>query len=325
MEEELVLHSFRSPRAVDPEAVIARCWATLGQLPSFHEVSSAFPTCGLSSLPLVRYGRFFFSHGHILSFFRLAFDLDFDLTPEERKESELLTELCVSRLHPATVYAMWMDARTPKYFFTPEQSLVGSLLSYPLNKVKFWWEKTQIRSYLERQHRVVSDFDAFRLAEDVHSKLSVRLGDQKFFNSAAGRSEYPRSLDIVVYAYLLEEVANLQAHAHIKDSFDHYPNLKAFMTRMETLIRSMNQSPEQAKFYDYFYVPLPSDAPELFFPPKIQVNPKLNDPGFFEPERLKLTDAPLPAKTDAGKNTAVRDGYVAGSGLILLIFLYFRA
>ena len=324
MEQELVLYSFQA-QAVDPEAVIARCWVTLGQLPGFREEVSRQRTCGLSALPLVRYGRYFFAHGHILNFFKLAFDLDFDLTAEERKESELLAELCVSRLHPATVYAMWLDASTSKDFFTASRPWPLSLLLSPFVKLRFFLERLQVKSYLERQHRVVSRHDAFRLAEDVHSRLSDRLGSKKFFNSAAGRREYPRSLDIVVYAYLLEELACLPQHAHIKESFDNYPNLRLFLGRMERVLKSMNKSIHDSRFFDLFYVKPPGDNEEIDTPPALHFQEKLYEGGFFEPERLKQENLPaLPMKPKATMSSGIREGYLVGTGLILLIFLHFR-
>ena len=324
MEQELVLHSFQA-RAVEPEAVLARCWAALGQLPRFREETSEHRSCGLGALPLIRYGRFFFAHGHILNFFKLAFDFDFDLSPEERKESELLAELCVSRLHPATVYAMWMDASTSKDFFAPSQPWPLSWLTSPFLKLRFLWEKAQVKSYLERQHRVLSAQDAFRLADDVHSRLSARLGTAKFFNSAADRRDYPRSLDIVVYSYLLEELANLPEHAHIKESFDKYPNLRLFLARMEQVLSRMGSTIQDIRYYDFFYVKPPGEDEESYRPPALRFNEKLYHSGYFEPERLKQEEAPaLPFKPKHVPASAIREGYLVGTGLILLIFLHFR-
>lgn len=323
MEQELVLLSFQG-RAVEPEAVLARCWASLGQLPRFREETSEHRSCGLGVLPLIRYGRFFFAHGHVLNFFKLAFDFDFDLSPEERKESELLAELCISRLHPATVYAMWMDSSTSKDFFAPARPWPVAWLLSPFVKLRFLWERAQVKSYLERQHRVLSAHDAFRLVDDAHSRLSARLGAQKFFNSAPGRRDYPRSLDIVVYAYLLEELGNLAEHPHIQESFDKYPNLRQFLGRMNQVLSSLSSTVQDIHYYDFFYVKPPGEEEGCYTPPVLRFNEKLYHSGFFEPERLKQEAPELPLKSAAVSTSAVREGYLVGTGLILLIFLHFR-
>mmetsp|Transcript_27610 Transcript_27610/g.49809 ORF Transcript_27610/g.49809 Transcript_27610/m.49809 type:complete len:308 (-) Transcript_27610:2951-3874(-) len=227
---EFVLHTCYSEP--NPVTYIAKAWATLCQIREFREVESAYDYNGVGPLPVLRYGHYVFEAEHIVALLRLAFDLDFELTETEREESRLIEELLYSKLHPATLYALWNQGSPGRL----DQWWLTKTLSKPLKKLGNFFTRRRLNIHLSQQHSIKSPRDAYVQADQVHSRLSQRLGDNLFFNSQPGRAEYPRSTDIVVAAYLSSELTYLESSSHIKDSFNNYQNLKDFYQRVTRIL-----------------------------------------------------------------------------------------
>lgn len=321
--EELVLCHFDKSTAADAISILAHTWATLGKIDNYSEEVSTYRTAGAGPMPLLRYGNRVFHHNHILPFFTKVpsmqtFDLDFDLTEPERLETALYTELCVSRLHPATVYAMWQDAATPKDFYTPNTPFLVRLMTLPYLKLSFAWDQFKILSYLEKQHHLVTARDAYNLVDSAHKELSERLGEKRFFNSKAGRPDFPRSIDIVVYAYLREEVTNLPGHPHLAQSLANYANLMRFFSRMEAIVEAQTRvltgkGPERELL-------LEAES----FPPKLYPAPESLAADFYQEDEMNQA-APFAVPPKSLAPSSAREAYIGGGSLILLLFFYFRS
>ena len=217
---------------------------------------------------------------------------------------------------------MWLDADTPKDFFSPEVPFLVRLLTLPYSKMSFAVEKLKVQGFLEMQHHISTTRDAFNAADDVHRKLSDRLGAKRFFFSKENRRDFPRSLDIVVYAYLLEEVTNIPGHTHLRQSLAKYPNLMAFFRTMEAAVAAQKRvvtglAPTEEK---------PINLDQESFTPKLYASPDSYSPDFFSSLKASTYPAqPIPGKVEPCSQTSSKEAYIGGSSLIVLLFLYFRS
>jgi hypothetical protein len=213
---------------------------------------------------------------------------------------------------------MWQDSDTPKDFYTPNIPFLVRLLTLPYAKLSFAYDQLKIQSYLEKQHHLVTARDAFNLVDSAHKELSARLGEKRFFHSKAGRSDYPRSMDVVVYAYLREEVTNLPGHSHLKQSLAKYENLMHFFARMESTVEAQKQVLTGEG-------PVPDLSPDSeCFSPKLYPNPESFSPEFYKQDQADL-GLPYTAPPRSVAPSSAREAYLGGGSLILLLFFYFRS
>ena len=290
--KDFVLYTSALSPTLDPVRLLVRLYRVFCDLKELTYEPSAYWWNGAGDLPVLRYGACVFPKDRILDFLKLTFDLDFDLPQREKLQSELLQELCVSALHPATVAAM-------------EQC--GSLLSWDTLTWPLWLAERIRRKFitkwfLQRHHYLVSPEEALRKVEETHAALSEWLGLQPFF--FASTSPRPRSADLVVYAYLKSEATNLpETHPHLH-SLRKYPNLTVFMEKMDDLVL-MIVDPEHAKGQKR--MPLLCDRKE---------------PDYARLKAISGTEQPARWLNDDGG--LERRGYVTGTCAILFLFLFFK-
>jgi hypothetical protein len=300
---EFVLHTHYSEP--NPITYIAKAWATLCQIKEYREVESQYDFNGVGSLPVLRHGHYVFQAEHIVDFLRIAYDLDRDLSANEREEARLIEELVYSRLHPATLHALWTQGDPEhhgKWWLT-------QLLARPFKKLEHMRARRGLNAYLKQQHSIRSSREAFIQADQVHSRLSKRLGEALFFNSMEGRAEYPRSTDVVVAAYLSSELTYLGSHSHVVDSLDKYQNLKDFYYRVTNILN------ERCKVHDQL------------LPPEAQFFPPIYSPAAIKPQDVESLRHRLTCKQPELKQSESPDRSVfltAAAGLFFTLALLTR-
>ncbi|CAG9322691.1 unnamed protein product [Blepharisma stoltei] len=318
--EEIVLYSYGN--IYDPITQITKLWHDLYEIENFQEINSNYYWNGLGDLPVLRFNKSFFTNDHILPFLKITFDSNFDFSEEEKLESDLIEEQCISKLHPATTYAKWMEEDTSKNFFYSRGNFFWRLLKLPFEKLSFIKEKRHIREYLVRQHNIVNKRDAYYQAEKAHEILSQKLGEKPFFFSKAGRKDFPRSTDIVVYAYLMEELNNIGNNVNVKDSLAKYENLIGFLKRMDRVI-SMKGGEINNSVYSCFAQP-PQDCQEEYFPPKIYFNVSKRPETFWYALKYQSSQKKLHEEKSINKEIFVNRYWNTGVALVFLLFLVAR-
>jgi hypothetical protein len=316
---EFVLYS--QPHVNDPLSIITRAWAALYQIDGFAEEAQKSYWNSAGELPVVRYNSYVFSKEHVLDFLRQTFDPDTDLTPQERTTGELLEEYVVGRLHAAVMYAKWMDDATSKDFFAPQGWWLWRLMSLPSTKLKFIREKSKVREYLAQQHEISSYREAAFQAEAVHQLLSEFLGNRQFFFSAEGRRDFPHSTDIVIYAYLADELASLPSTSPLVSTLCKYPNLYEFVRRMEGTLRLVLKAGLQKQSIAFKYA-TDSGLSEIFTP-KLYASPHSSSPDFYKTLRFKgFTGVKrLEPSSTLSKKWQV---YISGSAAVLFSFFLLK-
>lgn len=117
---DLVLYNYSDK--YHPVTQIARTWAVLAQIETYSEDTSDYHWNTVGNLPALRYDHHVFAKDHILDFLKIAFDLNFDLTEDERREADLIEEICFSKLHPSTVFAHLIDNNNQDFYEYNEDS-----------------------------------------------------------------------------------------------------------------------------------------------------------------------------------------------------------
>ncbi|CAG9313713.1 unnamed protein product [Blepharisma stoltei] len=322
--EDIVLYTYGN--TYDPVTQIAKLWHSLYELENFQELHSDYYWNGLGDLPILRFNKSFFTNDHILPFLKIAFDCNFDFSEEERLESDLIEEQCISKLHPATTYAKWMEEDTSKNFFYSRGNFFWRLLKLPFEKLSFISEKRHIREYLLRQHNITNRRDCYYQAEKAHELLSQKLGEKPFFFSKPGRREFPRSTDIVVYAYLMEELNHIGDHFNVKDSLSKYENLLGFLKRMDKVISMKSTEDGNINYtlvYSYFLQP-PSECKEEYFPPKIYFNVLKRPEKFWYTLKYQSGEKKNYEEKTVAKDIIANRYWNAGAALTFILFLAIR-
>jgi hypothetical protein len=260
---ELVVHTHNE--AADPFTFIVKAWATLCAIDEFREKPSDFDWGSAGLLPVLRCEGQVYTRNHVLDFLKLAYDLNKDLESNERLEAVLLEELVYSRLHPATQYAVCVEG----YKVPVGEGWSHKLINWPTNTVRSLATKASMKAALHHQHYIQSSEAALHHADSVHQRLSERLGSSLFFFSKPGRPEYPRSTDIVVYAFLLEEKTCLQSHPHLTESLAKYPNLEAFADRMHKILHERSSSSPDSSLSSLLASPPKHPEVSVYYPPQI--------------------------------------------------------
>jgi hypothetical protein len=262
---ELVLYTHYE--AADPFTFIAKAWATLCAIEEFTEEVSDFNWGSAGYLPVLRCDGQVYSRNHVLDFLKLAYDLSGDLEADERLKSALLEELVYSQLHQASQHAIWVDDNA----IPVVEGWASKLKNWPLRTYKRLTTKSSVTTALQFQHNILSPEAALRNADLAHQKLSESLGEGRFFFSKPGRPEYPRNADIVVAAFLLEELTHLKSHPHVTQSLAKYPNLIAFAGLMHKILyERSNRSPSANPALSHLFVNPPL-YPEVavYYPPQV--------------------------------------------------------
>lgn len=214
---------FYQPDKFDVISLIAQTWIVLGQIDNFNSVPCRYSTTAAGSLPVIVYKHYVIPKDRILDFLNSAASFNFSLSTEQIHKTELLQELCQSRLHPSTLFMHEM---------LPPEDWKSKLVYY----LKLP-NRLSLNAYLEKQHNITGKREAFIQANSVHKLLSEELSDKPFFFS-----ETPKSVDLVVYCYLLEELHYLKETPHVVDSLYNFPNLVEFLKRMGNLIEHLKES-----------------------------------------------------------------------------------
>ena len=311
---------YRIDAKEDPISISVKCWAILCEIDAFKESISGYYWNAAGELPVLRYKHHVFTKHHILEFLQLTYDLDCDLTHEEKALASLLQEICESRLYPALLYTMWMDDTTSKDFFTPKQNFVIGLLSSPLTKVRFLLEKNAVKEYLGRQHGINSQEEAKIRYQSAHSVLSTMLGSKKFFFSRSGRKEIPRSTDLIVYAYLSYEFRQNLCDA--MGFIENYPqNLLEFIARVENCMRLKERAGNvmNAKLQ---YVTLRREEEE-YYCSKIYANPMELGNDSWNRIAYKL-GGEVPVERYKNTDNMRRRAFITGTALVLFVFIYLQ-
>jgi len=313
MEEEVILYAGR----FHPVTVATKAWMTVAQVSNFKEVKSDYNYSGVGELPLLRYQHYLFVQNNIINFLKCAYDLDTDLSEEEKRNGVLIEELCQSRLHPASLQSMWMEPGTSKDFYTTPGNWVSKFLTFPAQKAFFEFEKIKLSHYLKHQHNISTQKDAFLQAESSHKLLSEILGEKPFFHSKENRAEYPRSTDIIVYSYLVEELKNLPDHPHVVYSLKQHPNLVSFVQRMESVLAKLTRVVQLNHSLDL--VSPSQSCSEEYFPPKLHMSAGAKTT--WEPYRYRSGAklSPPPEETPSHIKT-----YISSVAGVLFLFLFLR-
>lgn len=299
--EDFVLYTEAERPRLHPVHLCVRLYQLFCDMKQLKEEPSGYWWNGAGDLPVLRYGEYVFHESKIIPFLQATFDLDFDLSAQERSHSVLLSELCVSALHPCTLQAM--------------QSLPPMDLPFwPLLLIERLKQRYHTRWFLTNQHYLVSSQEAQRKVQVTHQQLSECLGTKDFFFTGEGTR--PHSADLVVYAYLKEEVENLPPeHAHIK-SLKGFANLLAFLHRMEKLATSIQPRLLDFSYVQSFVIPPPYSSlsmPLIYGRPGVDYTTLRSYSSGAAPQVRGVEDYGL-----------ARRGYVTGTSLILLLYLFFK-
>lgn len=196
--------------------------------------NSKFNWTSMGDLPVLRCGTYLFPCTSIFEALQKITTIDEGLSEEGKSHFKMLQEICFSRLHPATLYAMWFSPMANKYFSAPFGSLSYRFYSKLLNPIR----RYKIRNYLNYQHNLQTPEEAYRIANDAHKLLSESLLQGPLFSSKHAKNDRPHSIDFLIWAYLYEEKCNLAGHPHVADSLNNFENLNKFMTIMEECMKA---------------------------------------------------------------------------------------
>jgi hypothetical protein len=297
--DEFVLYIEADRARVNPVHLCMRLYQLFCDMKQLKEVPTSYWWNGAGDLPVLRYGEFVFHQSKIIPFLQETFDLDFDLSAQERALSSLLHELCVSALHPCTLFAL---------------AAFPDLPSWPLLLLERLKQRFHTRWFLTNQHYLVSAQEACRKVQETHERLSKCLGEKDFF--FRGEGARPHSADLIVYAYLKEELANLpKEHEHVKN-FEKFPNLVAFMGRIEKLATQVQPRLLDFSNVQQFLIPPPLAPLSL---PLVYPRPSRDYSGLRSIS--KGAEPPARGAEDYGLS---RRGYVTGTSVILLLYLFFK-
>ncbi|CAG9330337.1 unnamed protein product [Blepharisma stoltei] len=317
MEQDLVI--YKKSDNYDPVIQIVRCWVTLYQIRGYKECESGHNWNKIENLPVLRYEKSIFGKEHVLEFLKSAYDINFNLTEEEKKESSLMEELCISRINPATRYAMWNEQNRKIQNETGSNNF-WSILIKLLENLGLAVKKPNEKESLKYQYAFSSEENSFNQVHQAHQLLSEKLGNQTFFFEERNRARFPRSADISIYAYLLEEFEYLHDHPHVTESLNSFPNLLSFVQRISSILLSSNQKkeiPEYSIIYRHF-ANIQED--EFYYPPTIQIKPYQESN--WELIKYKFQDKSLDLK-DSTKDTKRRI-YVVSISAILFFIIYLK-
>lgn len=228
---------FRFNSLEDPITTAVRCWVLLCEVRNYKEHTSGYSWDAIGDLPTILYKSQLFSKENIINYLRYTYDLDTDLSLEEKETSKLIEETCYGALHPCTLYAQWMNSETSKDFYDNKCSFLQRLITSPFNKLRYNLDKAHIQGYLAKQHCIVSEEQALKRAGQVYETLSTMLGEKAFFMSKFDRREMPRSADVVVYAYLHYQMRAIPQHEMVALLMKKFENLTRFVGRFESAIR----------------------------------------------------------------------------------------
>mmetsp|Transcript_28665 Transcript_28665/g.28315 ORF Transcript_28665/g.28315 Transcript_28665/m.28315 type:complete len:151 (-) Transcript_28665:172-624(-) len=134
-------------------------------------------------------------------------------------------------------------------------------------------KKPNDKECLKYQYAFSSEENAFIQIHQAHQLLSDKLGSQMFFFEERNRVRFPRSADICIYAYLLEEFVYLQDHPHVTGSLSSFPNLLSFIQRISNTLLSSNHKkeiPEYSITYKHF---MNIQEDEFYYIPAIIIKP----------------------------------------------------
>jgi len=296
--DEFVLYTEADCGRLNPVHLCVRLYRLFCDMKQLQEVQTSYWWNGVGDLPVLRYGEYVFHESKVIDFLQATYDLDFDLSAQDRALASLLHELCVSALHPCTLSAQ----------------VSHDLPFWPLLLIERFKQRFHKRWFLTSQHYLVSAREACRKVHETHEKLSECLGEKDFF--FLGEGARPHSADLIVYAYLKEELSNLpKEHEHIK-SFEQFPNLVAFVNRIEKLATQVQPRLLDFSHVQQFLIPpplVPLSLP-LIYPRPDQDYAGLRSLG-------KGVAPPARGLEDYG---LARRGYVTGTSLILLLYLFFK-
>jgi len=287
---------FYQPDKFDTVSLIAQTWVVLGQIDEFNLVPCKYSTTAAGPLPVIVYKHYVIPKERVLDFLKSAASSNFSLSAEQIHKTELLEELCQSRLHPSTLFMREM---------LPPEDWKSKLVYY----LKFP-KRLSLNAYLEKQHNITGKREAFIQANSVHKLLSEELSDKPFFFA-----ETPKSADLVVYCYLLEELYYLKETPHVVDSLYNFPNLVDFLKRMGNLIEHLKESRVVCgTVFNYL------DKPETVAqtPPKIRL---VERPELLNSIKFK-SGIQLPLKRrETYEESFERRMYVTGISATILVFL----
>lgn len=227
--EEVVLYAC-SNATNDPAYTLVTLWAKQCQIRCFSIELTSFTWNSAGELPVLRVGSYVIPKANILDFLKFGYNINRNLTQNEVIDAGLVEEMCVSKLYPGILYALWMDDTTSKHFYQPAGHWVWKLLVMPAVKISFILDKRRMREYLIRQHRTVTPEQALLVVDEAHSLLSRKLGGNRFF-----LTDHVSSADIVVFAYLEYELSVLPDHPFVLSSLKKYVNLVSFIEMMRNL------------------------------------------------------------------------------------------
>lgn len=175
---------------------------------------------------------------------------------------------------------------------------------------------------MEKQHNSTTKNNAFVQANEAHKLLSARLGDNLFFYKGLNGKNHPRSADVVVYAYLLEEIEYLKDHIHVVDSLNNHPNLLRFVQRMNDMLSQRNRKiniPEYSLVCYYFLSP--PKGGEDYYPPALPI--KIYEETNWEHLKYRLRGQTPPLKIP-DEDSPKRRAYVTSISAILFLFIYLK-
>lgn len=306
----------------DPISTAVKVWAMLCEVKGFEEHLSGYYWNAVGDLPVIGYRNYVFAKHHVLEFLSVLYDLDLELSCEERSLSYLIQEICVNSLYPSTLYALWMDDTTPKDFFTPKRNILWNIINLPATKIQYFFKKRSIAESLNAQHGLNSPDQALILCKSAHKALSDLLGNKFFFLSKSNRRHHPRRADIIVYSYISYQLKFLSSHPHVTESLNKYQNLIDFIIRVEDCIR-LKAKAGLAELKDFEFVFCPSGSDQEFYFAKVYPNNLESSNEHWNQIKYRLgEDEPLMRYpiTDISK----RQKYITGIAVIVFLFVYLR-
>jgi glutathione S-transferase len=316
----LTLYRLNGPP--DPLTLAVRAWVILCEIPNYTEVPSGYFWNSAGPLPVLLYKHHLIVREKILDFLRLAFNLDSDLPAPSCSLSSLIIEECYSKLHPSTLFALFSSETPPKGLLDAETPWLESLLSLPLSKLRFAFERHRLTHFFSKQHDISSEASALHRCDEAHSTLSSLLGEKPFFASQTGLATFPRSADIVVYAYLKYELQQLPTHPHVASSLAQHPNLLGLVQRVEDTLRA-KASAARFPVPEIGYNLLQTGDRTEYLCGRVYQSPIETADQQWGRIVYQL-GGEEPRRRTKNSTNSVDKGYIVGVAAVLFVFLYFK-
>lgn len=173
---------------------------------------------------------------NIIAYFKAITNINSWLTVPQLRSLEWLESLVITKLHLVTkTQQLRIRGGEITSMFRFIQSPIRSLLKYKNYK--------DFEECCERFCNLHGDMQAYDIAQEVYEKLTEKLGENEYFYEKEGEpaTKQISSLDLVVYAYLKEQLVNIPESKIVDMLTQRYKNLVNFVERIDKLVNKVGK------------------------------------------------------------------------------------